>query len=192
MRATGLGPSRVRCAHVVLHRAVAQTVRWGWLPRNPVSAATRPAVPRPMIVPPSVRTVRAALAAAETSDPSLWCYLLVALATVARRGEVCAPAAAPMLEVKRPRHFRLHFVYTGVMASGGTTTVRVRRPDSERLRTLAKTRKTTVIDVLHEAIDALERQEFLRGLNDDYRRLREDPAKWQAFIEERQEWDSIG
>lgn len=90
MRATGLGPSRVRCAHVVLHRAVAQAVRWGWLPRNPVSAATRPAVPRPMIVPPSVRTVRAALAAAETSDPSLWCYLLVAVATGARRGEVCA------------------------------------------------------------------------------------------------------
>jgi hypothetical protein len=29
-------------------------------------------------------------------------------------------------------------------------------------------------------------------LNDDYRRLREVPAKWQAFIEERQEWDSIG
>jgi integrase len=90
MRATGLGPSRVRCAHVVLHRAVAQAVRWGCLPRNPVSAATRPAVPRAMIVPPSVRTVRAALAAAETSDPSLWCYLLVALATGARRGEVCA------------------------------------------------------------------------------------------------------
>jgi hypothetical protein len=50
----------------------------------------------------------------------------------------------------------------------------------------------TVIDVLHEAIDALERQEFLRGLTDDYRRLREEPAKWQAFIAERQEWDSIG
>jgi hypothetical protein len=78
------------------------------------------------------------------------------------------------------------------MASEDTTTVRVRRPDSERLQSLAKTRKTSVIDVLHEAIDALERQEFLRGLNDDYRQLREDPAKWQAFIEERQEWDSVG
>jgi integrase len=31
MAAAGLGPSRVRCAHVVLHRAVAQAVRWvGW------------------------------------------------------------------------------------------------------------------------------------------------------------------
>lgn len=86
----------------------------------------------------------------------------------------------------------LHFVYTEAMASEDTTTVRVRRPDSERLQSIAKTRKTTVIDVLHEAIDALERQEFLRGLSDDYRRLREDPPKWQTFIEERQEWDSIG
>jgi hypothetical protein len=85
----------------------------------------------------------------------------------------------------------LHFVYTVVVASEDTTTVRVRRPDSERLQTLAKTRKTTVVDVVHEAIAALERQEFLRGLGDDYRLLREDPQKWQAFIAEREEWDAI-
>ncbi|GAC1592008.1 MAG: hypothetical protein NVS3B21_11170 [Acidimicrobiales bacterium] len=78
------------------------------------------------------------------------------------------------------------------MASEDTTTVRVRRPDSQRLQSLAKSRKTSVIDVLHEAIDALERQEFLRGLDDDYRRLRTDPAKWQALIAEREEWDHIG
>jgi hypothetical protein len=77
------------------------------------------------------------------------------------------------------------------MPSEDTTTVRVRRPDSERLKSLAKTRKTTVIDVLHAAIDALERQEFLRGLNDDYRQLREDPAAWEAFVAEREEWDSM-
>lgn len=77
------------------------------------------------------------------------------------------------------------------VASEDTTTVRVRRPDSERLQSIAKTRRTTVIEVLHEAIDALERQEFLRGLSDDYRRLRGDPVKWQAFIDERREWDSI-
>jgi hypothetical protein len=86
---------------------------------------------------------------------------------------------------------RLHIVYTLVMSSEGTTTVRVRRPDSERLQSLAKSRRTTVIDVLHSAIDALERQEFLRGLNDDYRRLRDDPEKWQQYLAERQEWDSL-
>lgn len=77
------------------------------------------------------------------------------------------------------------------MAARETTTVRVRPPDSDRLQSLAKIRKTAVIDVVHEAIDALERQEFLRGLSDDYRKLREDPDQWQAFVGERQEWDSI-
>lgn len=77
------------------------------------------------------------------------------------------------------------------MASGDTTTVRVRRPDSERLQALAKSRQTTVIDVLHDAVDALERQEFVRGLSDDYRRLQGDPARWEAFLRERDEWDSL-
>lgn len=77
------------------------------------------------------------------------------------------------------------------MASADTTTVRVRRPDSERLQALARRRQTTVVDVLHTAIDALERQEFLRGLNDDYRRLREDPERWQAYLDERREWDPL-
>jgi hypothetical protein len=77
------------------------------------------------------------------------------------------------------------------MASGDTTTVRVRRPDSERLQALAKRRQTTVIDVLHDAVDALERQEFLRGLSGDYRRLQSDPARWEAFVRERDEWDSL-
>lgn len=49
----------------------------------------------------------------------------------------------------------------------------------------------TVIDVLHEAVDALERQEFLRGLSDDYRRLQSDPARWEAFLREREDWDSL-
>ncbi len=77
------------------------------------------------------------------------------------------------------------------MASGDTTTVRVRRPDSERLQALAKSRHTTVIDVLHDAVDALERQEFLRGLSDDYRQLQSNPARWEAFLRERDEWDRL-
>lgn len=78
------------------------------------------------------------------------------------------------------------------MAASDTTTVRVRRPDSERLQSLATSRQTTVIDVLHAAIDALERQEFLRGLNEDFRRIREDPERWQDYLAERQEWDRLG
>lgn len=84
----------------------------------------------------------------------------------------------------------LQFVYTGSMAAE-TTTVRVRRPDSERLQTLAKARQTAVVDVVHAAIDALERQEFLRGLNGDYQRLRSDPELWERYLAERHEWDAL-
>jgi hypothetical protein len=77
------------------------------------------------------------------------------------------------------------------MASTGTTTIRVRRADSERLQSLARDHQTTVIDVLHSAIDALERQDFLRGLGEDYQRLRDDPQAWQNYLAERQEWDAL-
>ena len=40
-----------------------------------------------------------------------------------------------------------------------TTTVPVRRSDSERLSVLAQASQTTVVEVVHTAIDALERQE---------------------------------
>ena len=77
------------------------------------------------------------------------------------------------------------------MASGDTTTVRVRRPDSERLQSLAQDRHTTVIEVVHAAIDALERQDFLRGLNQDYEQLRADPERWRQYLAERQAWDGL-
>jgi hypothetical protein len=84
---------------------------------------------------------------------------------------------------------RLHFVYTVAMASSDTTTVRVRRPDSERLSALAESRQTTVVEVVHTAIDALERQEFMRGLNDDYKKL--DPENREALLAEQLEWDPL-
>ncbi len=77
------------------------------------------------------------------------------------------------------------------MATEETTTVRVRRRDSERLQALAREQQTTVIEVLHSAIDALERREFLRGLNDDYERLRADPEQWERYLAERAEWDAL-
>jgi len=78
------------------------------------------------------------------------------------------------------------------MGAEQTTTVRVRRPDSERLQSLAKARQTTVVEIVHSAIDALERQEFLRGLGDDYRRLQKDPGRFEAYLAERREWDPLG
>ncbi len=77
------------------------------------------------------------------------------------------------------------------MASEETTTVRIRRPDSERLQVLAQRRHTSVIEVVHNAIDALERQDFVRGLASDYERLRSDPERWEEYVDERREWDSL-
>jgi hypothetical protein len=68
----------------------------------------------------------------------------------------------------------------------------VRRPDAERLQTLAKGRQTTVVEVVHEAIDALERSDFLRGLGEDYRALRDDPQVWGQLKGEVREWDTLG
>jgi hypothetical protein len=56
---------------------------------------------------------------------------------------------------------------------------------------IAKSQHTTVIEVVHSSIDALERREFLRGLNDDYRRLREDPELWRTYVAEHEEWDAL-
>jgi hypothetical protein len=78
------------------------------------------------------------------------------------------------------------------MATADTTTVRVRRADSLRLQSLADARQTTVIEVLHAAVDALERQVFLRGLGEDYQRVRDDPERWAQLAAEWQEWDSLG
>lgn len=76
------------------------------------------------------------------------------------------------------------------MATADTTTVRVRQPDSARLRELADARQTTVIEVVHAAIDALERQDFLQGLNADYGRLR-DSGRWDEYKADLAEWDQL-
>lgn len=75
------------------------------------------------------------------------------------------------------------------MPSKETTTVRVRRPDSERLSVLAHASQTTVVEIVHTAIDALERQEFMRGLHQDHQAL--DAASRQALLAEHADWDPL-
>ena len=87
------------------------------------------------------------------------------------------------------RHGHLHFVYNWLMATNNTTTVRVRRPDSERLSALAKSRQTTVVEIVHTALDALERQDFMRCLDEDHRDL--DSSGREALLAEQAEWDPL-
>ena len=71
------------------------------------------------------------------------------------------------------------------MAAEDTTTVSVRRTDPERLTAMATSRQATVVEVVHTAIDALERQEFLQGLHEDHRLLDADAR--EALLAEQAE-----
>lgn len=85
-----LAPGTVRRAHNVLHRAMVQAVRWGWLPSNPVSLSSPPRLPKPDIQPPEAEDVMRLFAVAHETNPAFATYLQVAAATGARRGELVA------------------------------------------------------------------------------------------------------
>lgn len=59
------------------------------------------------------------------------------------------------------------------------------------MQALAQQHGATVVEVVHLAVDALERRDFLEGLGEDYRRLRDDPEGWGAYLRERREWDPL-
>ncbi|MEW6153974.1 MAG: site-specific integrase [Actinomycetota bacterium] len=85
-----LAPATVHRAHNVLHRAMAQAARWGWLPSNPVSLATPPRRTAPEIRPPETDEVMRLFALAQEKNPAFATYVQLAAATGARRGELVA------------------------------------------------------------------------------------------------------
>jgi integrase len=85
-----LAPNSVLRIHALLHRALGQAVKWGWLTTNPAAAASPPRPKRHTIAVPEAADVLRLMAAAETVNPGLPVFFRVAAATGARRGEVCA------------------------------------------------------------------------------------------------------
>ncbi|HVM36261.1 MAG TPA: tyrosine-type recombinase/integrase [Actinomycetota bacterium] len=85
-----LAPNTIRRAHGILHRALGQGVRWGWLGVNPASSATPPRVPMPDINPPAPHELAKLFALATETDIDLADYILLAAATGARRSELVA------------------------------------------------------------------------------------------------------
>ena len=74
----------------MLHAALRQAVRWGWLSSNPADAASPPRLRRRRIRPPTADEVlRLIAAAASSGSPDLGVALRVLVATGMRRGEVC-------------------------------------------------------------------------------------------------------
>jgi integrase len=85
-----LSPATIRRIHGIIHRALGQGVRWGWLTSNPASSASPPRVPTPDITPPSPSQLAELLSLAAERNPDLTTFLVLAAATGARRSEVLA------------------------------------------------------------------------------------------------------
>lgn len=86
-----LSANSVRRVHAVLHAALAQGVRWGQLVANPADAVTPPSVHRQSIVLTAGSDDFALLiSSAKRVNQVLPVYFRLALATGARRGELCA------------------------------------------------------------------------------------------------------
>jgi integrase len=83
-----LASGTVARVHGILHRALAQAVRWEWVWLNPASNATPPRVPPAEIRPPRPDQVATLLASLAKIDPPLLCFLRLAACTGARRGQL--------------------------------------------------------------------------------------------------------
>ncbi len=91
-----LARGSIRRAHGIIHRALNQGVRWGWLAVNPASAASPPRLPTPDINPPAPHELARLFALATEADVDLADYILFAAATGARRSELIAPRWADL------------------------------------------------------------------------------------------------
>jgi predicted DNA-binding protein len=69
-----------------------------------------------------------------------------------------------------------------------STTIRVSVEQRERLRQLAEEREATMADTLDDALEALRRDRFYKGMADAERELRSDQARWTEYVAERDAW----
>ncbi len=60
----------------------------------------------------------------------------------------------------------------------GNTTIRIPDATHAALQQLAREQGRTIGQVVTDAVDHYARAQFLAGLNEDYARLRADPAAW--------------
>lgn len=88
-RTATLSAATIRRVYVIIHAALEQAVKWGWLPINPADASSPPKIRQTAIAPPSPEGVARLLTMVETEDPELFAYLRVAVNSGARRSQVC-------------------------------------------------------------------------------------------------------
>ncbi len=85
-----LDADTVKRFHAVLHAALKQGVRWGWLPSNPADNVTPPRATKHDIVLPTPADVLRLVEASAEVNWALPYFLRMAAVTGARRGELCA------------------------------------------------------------------------------------------------------
>jgi integrase len=83
--ASALAPRTVHHCHAVLHRALEQAVRWGYVPRNVCDAVAPPSVPYRELEPPKPAQLGQLLDAAGDRLAALW---TVAIYSACRQGEL--------------------------------------------------------------------------------------------------------
>ncbi len=90
MRDGALSPATVRQVHSVIRRALAQAVRWGWVPINVAANASPPRARKPQLGPPTMTEVQKLLTAAFEENTEFGVFLHVVATSGVRRGEACA------------------------------------------------------------------------------------------------------
>lgn len=68
------------------------------------------------------------------------------------------------------------------------TTVRIDIGTHGRLMKMSEETGRSLGHLISDAVLALEQRRFMAQLNEDYRRMRENPEEWEAFVRERDEW----
>ena len=77
------------------------------------------------------------------------------------------------------------------MAAMDSTTIRTTRRTRDRLRAIAAERGLPLGDALDLVVDAYDEQRFWDRVDDDFAKLRRDPAASAAYDEERAVWDTV-
>jgi integrase len=85
-----LASGTVHRIHVVVHRALAQALRWGWIWINPAASASPPRIEPGDIRPPTIVQVQRLLDIVRADDIDFYAFVHLAVVTGARRSQLLA------------------------------------------------------------------------------------------------------
>ena len=84
-----LAATTIRNRHACLQTALRQAEKWGWITQSPARDVTLPPVTAPRVDALDAEQVTRLVTAAQTEEPALYLFTVLAAATGCRRGELC-------------------------------------------------------------------------------------------------------